>query len=142
MYWRSSLRESNINRSSQKVKSSSESLTCGNTWASYRCSCLILICVGFLGVPFVLLFGVRPVKYSPCPKLVEIMLENWNLVSKCKHIWSFTEYTFLWEDSFNFGDEEIFFKKSVFFRISNAFTQSNSVRAVLEIFSSDFILIR
>ena len=133
-----SIRESNINRSSQKVRSTSESVKCWNTWASYQFSCLTLICVGFLGVPFVVVFRGGAVKYSPCPKLMEIMLENWNLLWKCKHIWSFRKYTFLWEGFFNFDDDNIFFKKSLFFRISNTFTQSNSVRAALEIFSSDF----
>ena len=72
------------------------------------------------------------VKSSPLWKLVKIMLENINLVRKCTHIWSFRKYIFFWEGCFTFHDDNIFCKRSGFFRMSNTFTQSDSVRAVLE----------
>ena len=73
---------------------------------------------------------------SPCVKLVRIMLETWNLVHKYTHIYSFRKKNFWYQGLLNFGNTSIFFfcKKSVFFAQSSTFTQSNSVRAVLEFF--------
>ena len=70
----------------------------------------------------------------PCLKLTRIMLETWYLLRKYTHIWSFREYTFQYQGTLNFADDSIFLQKiSIFWQISN-FTQSNIVRAVLEIF--------
>ena len=55
------------------------------------------------------------------------MLETWNLVRKCKQIFSFRKYTFQYQTSLNFADVNIFWQNSTF-------TQSIRVRAVLEIF--------
>ena len=60
------------------------------------------------------------------------MLENRNFARKCTHIWSLRRYTFLCEGSFTFHDDNVFCKKSGFFCISNTFSQSNSLRAVLD----------
>ena len=62
------------------------------------------------------------------------MLETWNLVRKYTHIFSFSKYTFQYLDPLNSADVSIFCKKSAFFGNNSTFTQSNSVRAVLEIF--------
>ena len=60
------------------------------------------------------------------------MLENRNFARKCTHIWSLRRCTFLCEGSFTFHDDNVFCKKSGFFGISKTFSQSNSLRSVLE----------
>ena len=86
----------------------------------------------FLGVRF------EVEKTISCLKLVRITLENSNLARKYKHICIFRKYTFQYQGLLNFADVSIFCKKSVFFGQNSTFTQSNSVRVVLEIFSSVF----
>ena len=62
------------------------------------------------------------------------MPETWNLVRKYTHICSFRKYTFKYQDPLNFADGIIFLQKSAFFGNNSTFTQSDVVRAVLEIF--------
>ena len=93
---------------------------------------LTLIWVGFLGVRFEV--GGEGVKLPPCLKLVRIMLETLNLTLKYTRICSFRKYTFYWLDLLNFADVGIFCKKLAFFVQKSTLTQSNSLRAVLEIF--------
>ena len=66
------------------------------------------------------------------------MLETWKLVRKYTHICSFRKYTFQYQALLNFADVSIFLQKKQHFGKNSTFTQSNSVRAVLEIFSSVF----
>ena len=61
------------------------------------------------------------------------MLETWNLVRKSTYIYSFNKYTFSYQDLVNQD-----FLKVTFFGKSSAFTQSISMRAVLEIFQFCF----
>ena len=66
---------------------------------------------------------------------------NWYLQGgerKCTHIFSFRKYAFQCQQPLNFADVSIFCRKSVFFCKNSTFTQSNNMRAVLEIFSSVF----
>ena len=67
-------------------------------------------------------------------KLVRIMLETSNLASKYAHICSFRKYTFHYQGPLDLLMSAFFSKKSAFFDQNKTFTQSNSVRAVLEIF--------
>ena len=70
-------------------------------------------------------------------KLVRIMLETWNLAGKYTHICSFRKYTFQYQRPLYFADVSIFFfflQKMVFFGRNSTFTQSDSVRVVLETF--------
>ena len=93
---------------------------------------LTLTWVGFLGI---LLWGGRGgSKITPCLKSVKITLETSNLARKYKHICSFRKYTFQYQGPLNFADVSIFCKKSAFFGKNSTFTQSKSVRAVLDIF--------
>ena len=63
------------------------------------------------------------------------MVETWNLGRKYAHIFSFRKYTFQYQEPLNFVDVSIFLQKfSAFFGKNNTFTQSDSVRALLEIF--------
>ena len=79
------------------------------------------------------------VNYSPCLKLVRIMLETLNLLCKYTHICSFRKYAFQYQGILIFAYISIFFcKKLSFFGKNSTFTQSNSVRAVLEIFQFCF----
>ena len=61
------------------------------------------------------------------------MVEAWNLVRKDTHICSFTKYTFQCQGPLNSADGSIFF-----FCKNVTFAQSNSVKAVIDIFSSVF----
>ena len=63
---------------------------------------------------------------SPCLTLVRIIPET--LARKYTHICSFRKYTFQFQEPVNFAGISTFCKKR------STFTQSNSVRAVLEIF--------
>ena len=78
-------------------------------------------------------WGVK-LPHTSCLKLVRIILETWNLVQKCTHIWSFRKYAFKCQGSLNFADVIIFCKNSAVFAKNGFFTQINSVRAVWEIF--------
>ena len=80
---------------------------------------LTLIWLGFLGILFEVGSGDIPSRL--CLKLVRIMLETSNLARKYTPICSF-------------ADVSIFLQKIAFFVQKSTFTQSNSVRAVLEIF--------
>ena len=67
------------------------------------------------------------------------MVEAWNLVRKYTHICSFRKYTFQCQDPLNSADASIFLPKiSIFFCKDGTFTQSNSVKAVIDTFSSVF----
>ena len=61
------------------------------------------------------------------------MLEAWNLVRKYTCKWSFRKYTFPYQNLLNFADACIFLQKINIFGKNSTFTQSNSMRAVLEI---------
>ena len=78
-------------------------------------------------------------KINTCLWVFKIMLETWNLVYKYTDICSFKN-TLLLPIPLNFADVSIFFvcKKSVFFGRNITSTQSNSMRAVLEILNSVF----
>ena len=83
-------------------------------------------------------------KITSCLKLVRITLETSNLVKTNTRICSFStsiqKYTFQYQYLLNFADVSIFLGKiSVFGKIST-FTQSNSIRAVFEIFQFCFYL--
>ena len=70
---------------------------------------------------------------SSCQKLVRIMVETWNLLSKYTYVVS--EYiSFSTEVTWIFFIPALFCKKSAFFNKNSIFSQNNSVRAVLEIF--------
>ena len=87
--------------------------------------------MGLLGVRFEVGGGG---KIPPCLKLVRITLEISNLGRQYTAICSFRRYTFQCLGSLNFADISIFFAKNLpFFIQKSTFTQSNSVRAVLEI---------
>ena len=106
-------------------------------WQEVHFQMLTLIWVGFWGVCFAV--GRREGrKINPCLKLVRFMLETWNLVRKYTHICSLRKYTFLYQDSYNFADVSIFCKNPAFFIKNSTFTQSNSMKAVLETFSFVF----
>ena len=62
------------------------------------------------------------------------MLETWNLVRKHTQICSFRKYKFRYQALVNFADVNIFVQNSAFFGKNNVFTQSNSVKAVSDIF--------
>ena len=62
------------------------------------------------------------------------MVESSNLASKYKHIFSFRKYTFEYQGLLNFADAAFFAKNQCCFEQNSAFTQSNSVRALLENF--------
>ena len=66
------------------------------------------------------------------------MVETSNLARKYTYISSFRNYTFSYQGPFKSADVSIFCKKLAFFWENSTFTQSNSVRAVLEFFSSGF----
>ena len=66
------------------------------------------------------------------------MLKTSNLACKYAPKCSFRKYIFQYQGSLNFADVSIFCKKSAFFGQISTFTQSNSVRAVLEIFQFCF----
>ena len=74
------------------------------------------------------------VKLPTCLKLIGIMLETSNLARKYRHICSFRKYSFYFQDPLNFVDVSIFLPKISVFGQNSTFTQSNSVRAVFEIF--------
>ena len=90
---------------------------------------LTLIWVGILGVRFEVGMGENYLALSPPPpsylKLFRIILETWNLVRKYTHTCSFRKYVFWCRH---------FFQKISNFGKNGSFTQSNSVRALLEIF--------
>ena len=67
-----------------------------------------------------------------------IMLETWNLGCKYTHICNFREYTFQYQGPPNFADISIILQKISIFGKSSTFTQSKSMRAVLEIFQFCF----
>ena len=92
---------------------------------------LNLIWVGSL----VVCFEVRGGKITLCLKRVRIVLQTWNLFRKYTHKFSsrkciFTTKAFLTLLMSDF----IFYKKSAVFEKSSTFTQSNSLKVVLEIF--------
>ena len=60
--------------------------------------------------------------------MVRIELEIWKLVRKYLHICNFRKYTFKYQDPLNFVNASLFSGKI------RSFTQSISMRAVLEIF--------
>ena len=95
----------------------------------YILSSLTLIWMGFLGVRFEV-GGVN----LPRLKLVRIMLETWNLVREYTHKFSLRKYIFLVPRPSYFCWCQDFCKKISFFGKNSTFTESNSVRAVLEIF--------
>ena len=83
------------------------------------------------------LYGLFRGSFSfSCLKLVEIILETSNLARKYTPICSFRKYTFYCLGPLNFADVSIFPPKLAFFLQKSTFTQSNSVRTVLEFFSS------
>ena len=94
---------------------------------------LTLIWVGILGARFELGGGGK-ITSPPCLKFVRIMLETSNSVRKFTPICSFRKYTFQCLGPLIFADVSIFCKKLAFFVQISTVTQSNSVRAVLEIF--------
>ena len=98
---------------------------------------LTLIQVGFLEVSFERSASGR-VKLPPSSKLVRILLETLISISKQAHICSFIKYTFQYQDPPNFADVSILLQKIVLFGKNSTFTQSNSVRFVLEIFQFCF----
>ena len=53
-------------------------------------------------------------------------------------MFSFREYTLKYQDPVNFANVSIFLRKITIFVKNSTFTQSNSTRAMLEIFSSVF----
>ena len=59
------------------------------------------------------------------------MIETLNLARKYVHVFSFRKNTFWYKGPLNFTE---FAKKSACFSQNNTYTQSNSVKAVLEIF--------
>ena len=71
---------------------------------------------------------------TSCLKPVRIKLKSWYLACKYTLICSCRKCTFWYQGLLNFADVSIFCKKSVFFSQNSTFTQSNSVRALLEIF--------
>ena len=91
--------------------------------------------MGFLSVRFEVRKGRKGgVKITPCPKLVRITIETWNLIRKYKH--------YVVSENNPFGTKILlillmsvsFCKKSAFFSKNTTFTQSNIERAALEIF--------
>ena len=98
---------------------------------------LTLIQVGFLEVSFER-SASGGVKLPPSPKLVRIMLQTSISTSKQAHICSFRKYTFQYQGPPNFADVSILLQKIVLFGKNSTFTQSNSVRFVLEIFQFCF----
>ena len=60
--------------------------------------------------------------------MVRIMLETWELVQKYSHICKFRKYTLKYEGPLNVANASLFSGKI------RSFTQSSSMRAVLEIF--------
>ena len=62
------------------------------------------------------------------------MLETWLFIRKHTHICSFRKYTFKYQDLLNIVSIFFFFFKKSAFVKNSAFTQNNSMRAVLEIF--------
>ena len=98
---------------------------------------LTLIQVGFLEVSFER-GASGGVKLPSSPKLVRIMLETSISTSKQAHICSFRKYTFQYQVAPNFADVSILLQKIVLFGKDSTFTQSNSVRFVLEMFQFCF----
>ena len=96
---------------------------------------LTLIWVGFSEVRFEV--GGN---YTPLSKARQNCARNLKFGTKVHNICSFRKYTFQYQDPVNFADISVFFfcKKSAFFGKNSIFTQGNSVRVVLEIFSSVF----
>ena len=84
---------------------------------------LTLIWVGFLGVGFEVSGG----EITLCLKLVRLMLE-------ITHICSFRNIPFSTKVALILLMSALFCKKSAFFGKNSTFTQSNGVRAMLEIF--------
>ena len=119
-------------------------LTLGETFHAhiYFCSILekgnenghlTLIWVGPLGVRFEVGGGGWG-KITPCLKLVRIMVKS-TYTRKYIHIFSFRNHTFQYQGPLNYADVRIFLANNLhFFGKNSAFTPSNSVRAVLEIF--------
>ena len=70
------------------------------------------------------------------PKLVRMMLKTSNLVYTYTHMCSFRKYTCQYQRLINFAYVSIFLQKINTLGENSTFTQSNTVRAVLEIFSS------
>ena len=101
---------------------------------AFSATYLTLIWVGFLEVRS----QVGQVKLPSCLKPVRITLETSNLARKYTLICSFRKYTFQCLGPLNFADVSIFCKKLAFFVQKSTFTQSNSVRAVLEVFQFCF----
>ena len=87
--------------------------------------------MGFLGVHFEVVGGG---KITLCLKPIRIVLETSNLTRKYTPIFSFRKYNCLCLGLLNFADVIIFLQKIAFFVQKSAFTKSNSVKAVLEIF--------
>ena len=93
---------------------------------------LTLIRVGFLG--FILMWVLKLSLPLPSLRHIKIILETGNLVHKYTHIFSFRKYTFYCQDPLDFADVSIFWKNSPFFVKNSTFNQSNSMRAMLEMF--------
>ena len=85
--------------------------------------------MGFLGVRFEV--GEVKIRPPPCLTSVRIMIETSNLARKYTAICNFRKKIL---GFLNFADITIFLQKLAFFIQKRTFTQSNSVRAMLEIF--------
>ena len=92
--------------------------------------------------------GVKLPPYPPSPsclKLARVMLETWNLVRRYTGIWKYVFHFLSFQKIYLLLPKLSYFlillmpafffqKKTAFFGKNSTFTQSNSVRAVLEIF--------
>ena len=97
----------------------------------FACSTrLTLIWVDFLGVRFVLGGNI-----GPSLKLVRIMLEVWNLVRKYAHILDSGYITFSIKTPSILLMPALFCKRSTIFGKNSTFTQSNSMRVMLDLCS-------
>ena len=90
--------------------------------------------MGFLGVRFEV--GVGGGAKLPRLKVIRIMLETWDSVlsTPTRTCAVSQNIPFEYLDPLNFADVSIFCKNSQFFGKNSTFTQSNSDRAVFEIF--------
>ena len=90
---------------------------------------LTLIWVGFLGVCSFFWGGGGGGKITPSLKLVRILLETWNLVRKCV-----STHTYKVLENTSFSTKVLLILLMwAFFWESSTFTESNSVRFLLEI---------
>ena len=101
---------------------------------------LTLIWMSFLGVRFEVCVcagrgegGKLPRPPLLCLKFVRIMLETWNLARKYEHMYSFRNVSLSTKALLILLMSAFFAKNQRFFGQNSTFTQSNSVRAVLEI---------